>query len=195
MKVDVTKIEGYEQMSAEDKLKAIENYEFAEPDYSGYIPKSQYDKEKESFDKTASELAKVKKELKSKLTEEEQKAIAEKEERERLETELASLRKNALLAEHKSRFLANGYPDDLATGSAKALLDGDYDTFFKNQTAFQTQLVTQLKSDMIAKTPYPQGGSEKHNVMTLKDFRSLSAQDRMKWAEEHPDEYKLLYGG
>ena len=52
MKVDVSKIEGYESMSAEEKLKAIESYEFAEPDYSGYVTK-------DTFDKTASEYSVV----------------------------------------------------------------------------------------------------------------------------------------
>lgn len=188
MKIDVTKIEGYNEMSAEDKLKAIESYEFAEPDYSGYVSK-------DTFDKTASELAKAKKDLKAKMTEEEQKAIEAKEARERIETELAELKKEKALAEHKARFLANGYSDELATSSAKAMLDGDYDTFFKNQATFQTELESKFKSDMLAKTPYPKGGGEKHNVMTLKDFRSLPAKDREKWATEHPDEYRLLYGG
>ena len=188
MKVDVTKIEGYAEMSAEDKLKAIENYEFDDPDYSGYVSK-------DTFDKTASELAKTKKDLRAKLTEEEQRAIADKEARERIESELAELKKEKTIAEHKSRFLAHGFSDELATANAKALIDGDFDTFFNGLTKYQEELTTKVKSDMIAKTPYPQGGSDKHNVMTLKEFRALTPDKREKWANEHPDEYKLLYTG
>ena len=67
-KVDVTKIEGYDKMTPEEKIKALEAYETEDPDMSGYV-------KKEVFDKTASELAAKKKELTEKLTEDEQKKI------------------------------------------------------------------------------------------------------------------------
>lgn len=60
-KIDVSKIEGYAEMSAEDKLKALEAYDVPDPDMSGFVSKEQ-------FDKTASELAAKKKELRDKLT-------------------------------------------------------------------------------------------------------------------------------
>ena len=187
MKIDKSKIEGYDEMSAEDKVKALEALELDEPDYSGYVTK-------DTFDKTASELAKAKKDLKAKLSEDEQRAIEAKEARERIEAELAELKKEKALAEHKAKFLANGYSDELASSSAKALLDGDFDTFFKNQATYQTEMQTKIKSDLIAKTPYPQGGGKGgHNAMTLKELRSLSFAERTKWASEHPEEYKLLY--
>jgi molybdopterin converting factor small subunit len=125
---------------------------------------------------------------------EKQRAIEAKEARERIEAELAELKKEKALAEHKAKFLANGYSDELASSSAKALLDGDFDTFFKNQATYQTEMQTKIKSDMIAKTSYPQGGGKGgHNAMTLKELRSLSFAERTKWASEHPEEYKLLY--
>ena len=62
MKLDLTKIEGYENMTPEEKLKALEGYDVPDPDYSGYVKKDMYDK-------TASELAEKKKQLQAKLTE------------------------------------------------------------------------------------------------------------------------------
>jgi hypothetical protein len=185
-----SKIEGYDTMSAEEKLKALEEFEMEEkePDYSGYISK-------DTFDKTASELAKLKKEYKAKLTEDEQRAIEEKEAKLRMEEELAGLKREKALAEHKARFLSNGYSEDLATSSAMALLDGDFDTFFKNQATYQADLEKKYKSDMMAKTPYPKGGSGNHDIMTKENFKKLSFADRDKWRTEHPEEYKLLYGG
>ena len=67
-KIDVSQIEGYAEMSAEDRLKALEEFEVEDPDYTGYV-------KKEVFDKTASELAEQKKQLKSKLTEDEAQKI------------------------------------------------------------------------------------------------------------------------
>ena len=77
-KIDVSKIEGYAEMSAEDKLKALEAFDIPDPDYSGYV-------DKKLFDKTASELAEKKKELRDKLSEDEAAKLKEKEERDELE--------------------------------------------------------------------------------------------------------------
>ena len=68
MKIDVTKIEGYAEMSAEEKLKALEEFDMPDPDYSGYVKKDLYDK-------TASELAAKKKELKDKLSDDEREKL------------------------------------------------------------------------------------------------------------------------
>ena len=35
MKIDVSTIEGYSEMTAEQKLKALESFEIADPDYTG----------------------------------------------------------------------------------------------------------------------------------------------------------------
>ena len=66
MKIDLTKIEGYrEDMTAEEKLALLDKYEAPGADYTGYI-------KKDTFDKTASELAEAKRKLKEKQTEETQ---------------------------------------------------------------------------------------------------------------------------
>ena len=62
MKIDITKLEGYkDDMTAEEKLALYEAYEIAEPSYEGYI-------KKDTFDKTASELAQIKKQMKEKMS-------------------------------------------------------------------------------------------------------------------------------
>ena len=63
MKIDVTKIEGYETMSAEEKLKALEELEIDTKEFTkGYV-------KKEVFDKTASDLAALKKKDRENLSE------------------------------------------------------------------------------------------------------------------------------
>ena len=84
MKLDLTKIEGYENMTPEEKLKALEGYDVPDPDYSGYVKKDMYDK-------TASELAEKKKQLQAKLTEDEAAKQKEQEEREELQHKYAKL--------------------------------------------------------------------------------------------------------
>ena len=63
-KIDISSIEGYAEMSAEEKLEALEAFELPEPDYSGYV-------KKELLDKASSEAANFKKQLREKMTEEE----------------------------------------------------------------------------------------------------------------------------
>lgn len=59
-KIDISKIDGYADMTPEQKIAALEAFETEDPDYSGYV-------RKDIFDKTASELAAKKKELNEKL--------------------------------------------------------------------------------------------------------------------------------
>ena len=63
MKIDVTKIEGYSEMSAEEKLAALESYTIPDPDYTGYV-------KKDAFDKAASEAAEWKRKHNALLSEE-----------------------------------------------------------------------------------------------------------------------------
>ena len=86
MRSDITTVAGYSYtVTAEEKLKLDENFEMAEPSYEGYI-------KKDAFDKTASELANLKKQLKDKMTEEEQKAAERAEKDAEIMRELEALR-------------------------------------------------------------------------------------------------------
>lgn len=94
-KIDVSQIEGYAEMSAEDKLKALEEFEIADPDYSGYV-------KKEVFDTTAHELAEKKKELKAKLTDDEAEKQKQKEEQETLQANYEKLLRESTVSKDKA---------------------------------------------------------------------------------------------
>ena len=65
MNIDTSTIEGFESMTAEQKVEALLKVEVPEKvDLAGYV-------KKDLFDKTASELAEAKKAAKAKMTEEE----------------------------------------------------------------------------------------------------------------------------
>lgn len=186
-KIDVTKIEGYAEMSAEDKVKALEAYETDEPDLSGYVSK-------ETFDKTASELATKKKELKAKMTEDEAKKIAEAEEKEALQARIAELETKEKISANKAQFLSLGYSEEDATSTAKALVDGDIATVFRNLKAHQVAYEKKIRADVLAETPRPDGlGTGGKETMTREELRKMSAPERVKWAEAHPEEYKKIY--
>ena len=185
-KIDVTLIEGYDKMTAEEKLKALEALELPAPDYTGYI-------KKETFDKTASELAGLKKQLREKLTEEEAAKLREKEEREALEAKYNKLLRESEIAKHKAKLIGLGYEEELAEETATAIADGDSEKVFVNQKKHLTAFEKKIKADVLKDTPKPPKGGEP-SAMTLDKFRKLSPMERLKYSQEHPEEYKELYG-
>lgn len=186
-KIDVSKIEGYADMSAEDKLKALEAYDVPDPDYSGYVPKEQ-------FDKTASELAAKKKELRDKLTDDEAAKQKEQEERESMQKELDALRRESAVSKNKAKLIGLGYEEALAEETAEAMADGKLDKVFANQKKHLEAFEKKVRAEALKNTPKPTPDGDS-KTMTLKALREMSPADRLKYAEEHPDEYKELYTG
>ena len=181
MKIDVTKISGYESMTAEEKLKALEEYSIPEPDYSGYV-------RKEVFDKTASEAAEWKRKHNALLSEEEQAKIAREEELTNLRNSVAQMTREKQIAQYKAEYIAMGYSEQLAAKSAEAAADGDTATVFANQKAFLEAHDQALKAGLLQNTPTPPGGTggskvwTKASIMEVKDPR-----ERQKLISEHID--------
>ena len=186
-KIDVTQIEGYAEMSAEDKLKALEGFDIPDPDYSGYV-------KKDLFDKTASELAEKKKQLKDKMTEDEQKAQKEQEEREELQSKYDKLLRESEISKHKAKLVALGYEETLADETAVAMVDGDMEKVFANQKKHLDSVEKRVRADALKDTPKPTPDGDS-KTMTLEKFRKMSPAERAAFYEEHPEEYKELYGG
>lgn len=184
-KIDTSTIEGYSDMTPEQKIAALEAYESAEPDYSGYV-------KKDVFDKTASELAAKKKELNAKLSEDEKKRRQEQEDREKLQSAYDQLLRDSKISKFKAELLAMGYEDKLASETAEAMVDGDNDKVFANQKK-QLQVVQKAaRAEALKKTPKPQPDGD-GKAMTLTEFRKLSPQERYAFAEKNPEDYKALY--
>ena len=187
MKIRTDKIEGYNDMTLEQKLEALENLEVEEPDYSGYVTK-------EMFDKTASELANSKKQLKEKMTADEIKAKEDAESREKLQKDYDELLKKVTVSENKAKLLALGYDDALATETAEAMANGELDKVFANQKRHLDAVEKKVRSEILKDTPKPEGGSSE-DAMTKEKLRGMTAQERYTYSVEHPEEYQKIYGG
>lgn len=184
-KIDVSQIKGYADMSAEEKLKALEALDLPDPDYSGYV-------KKEQFDKTASELAAKKKELNEKLSADEQAKQKEAEERQALEEKYNALLRESAVSKNKSKLLGLGYEEKLADETAEAMADGNLDKVFANQKKFLDGFEKSIRAEVLKDTPKPTGDGDT-KTMTLENLRKMSPMERMKYSQEHPDEYKNLY--
>ena len=188
-KVDITKIEGYENMTPEEKIKALEAFEIEdkEPDYSGYV-------KKDVFDRTASELAGVKKQLKDKMTDDEAAKQKEQEEREELQSKYEKLLHDSEVAKNKAKLLGLGYDEKLADETAEAMASGDLEKVMANQKKHLEAFEKKVRAEALKDTPKPTGDGDS-KTMTLEKLRAMSPSERYTYSQEHPEEYKELYGG
>lgn len=174
MKIDTSTIEGYADMTPEQKLAAIEALEVPDPvDLTGYV-------KKDALDKAAKEAAEYKRQLNAKLSDDEAAKVKEAEEKAELETKYTELLRKSTVAEHTARFLALGYEEKLARETAEALFDGDMDKVFTNQQAFKAAMEKSIKADVLKHTPAPDGaggGSEEkaENVELAKAMGAAKA--------------------
>jgi hypothetical protein len=179
------KIEGYESMTNEEKLAALEAYE---PDMSGYVSK-------DVFDKKASEAADLSKKLRERMSEEEAKAAKEAEEKADLIAKLEQLQYEKMVNIYVAQYVGMGYDEALAKSSAEALAKGDTDTVFKNQKAHVAAREKALKTELLKATPAPAAGGTPEGGMTKEAFSKLTLAEKAKFADENPEKYKEFYGG
>jgi len=156
MAIDWSKVEGYtEDMSAEDKLKLLEDQgipgEDFDPAKKGFVPKAQ-------FDKVSSDLAAVKKQLRTKQTEEEQAQADREAADQKIQEELESLRRDKALSTYKASYLAMGYDDKAATAAATAMVDGDMTALFAVMKKHGEDAEKALKAKLLNDTPEPPAG-------------------------------------
>lgn len=154
--IDTSTIEGFEGMTAEQKVEALLSVEVPEKvDLTGFVTKA-------TFDKTASDLADAKKQLREKMTADEQAANAAAEATQKLQDDYNALLKKSTIAEHTANYLALGYDENLAKSTAEALFDGDMEKVFANQQMFNANREKELRAEIMKDTPRPNGagGSE-----------------------------------
>lgn len=157
--IDTTKIEGFDSMTAEQKVNALLGVSIPdEVDLSKYVLKSQ-------FDKTASDLAESKRQLKGRMTEDEAaKAARDEKEAEtqaqidKLKEDLEKANRQLQISAYKNSYLNLGYDEKLAQETAEALANGDTEKVFANQIKHKADLEAKIKADLMKKDPRPSGG-------------------------------------
>jgi hypothetical protein len=149
MKIDTTRIEGYAEMTAEEKLKALEELEIEVPkDNSEEVTKL-----KTALSNANSDAAKWKAALREKQTEAER-AEAERAEREKaIEDELRTLRRDKTVSGYLAQCLALGYDKDLALRAAEAMADNDAAAIMACQQDFLEAKQKELEAAALNKQP------------------------------------------
>lgn len=152
------KIEGFENMTAEEKLAAIAAYD---PTQNGYVAK-------ETLDKATSEAAGYKKQLKDLQNASQNAANNQKS----LEDRIAELEKEKAISGAEAKYLGLGYSAELAKSSAQALISGDYDKLFADLQSFNADMAKKTAAERIKQTPGPLGGTASQSP----DYSKLIAE-------------------
>lgn len=186
-KINTATIEGYESMTAEEKLAALEALDMPEPDFTGWV-------KKDVADKYASEAAGYKKQLRERMSEDEANKAKAAEDLAAVMEELEQLRTEKVVTENTNKFLGLGYDEKLARETATALNKGEMDVVFKNHAKFLESREKQLRAEILRETPSPAPGVGE-NKPNKADFAKMSLAEKAKFAQENPEIYKELYGG
>ncbi len=182
-KINTSAIEGYEAMSAEEKLAALEALDI--PDV---------DKIKSALDKATSEAAGYKKQLRERMTEDEARAAKDAEEREAIMTELEQLRAEKVIDQHTTKFLGLGYDEKMARETAEALAAGNTELVFKNHAKFIADREKALKAEILKSTPTPPAGDGAEKK-TRDDFKKMTLAEKQQFARENPEMFNEFIGG
>lgn len=151
MKIDVSKIEGFEEMSAEDKVKAVLAYEFEEP--KAPDTNAEITKLKTALSKANSESAEWKRQFREKQTESERAEAERNESFQKMQDELTALKREKLLSDYSKQCMALGYDADLAAECAEAMADGRFNDVFAIQQRFMAAKTKEIEAAALNKQP------------------------------------------
>lgn len=173
-KIDTSKIKGYAEMSLDDKLKALEAFEYEDN-------AAELEKQKAAVSKANSEAAAWKKKHNELLSEDEQQKQQQAEDIAAMQKELDELRRDKTVSQFTAKFIAQGYDEKLAADTAKAMADGDTDKVFANQQTFLEAYAKQVKASAIQGTPKPAAGAGSNGADFSK--KAANAQSTGNFAE------------
>lgn len=194
-KIDTSAIEGYDSMTTEEKLAALESFEYADNS-------DELSKYKSVVSKANSEAAEYKRQLKdanSKIQQAEQKGKEGQTEAEKqieaMRKQLDEMKRDKSVSDYTSRLVSNGFESDAASKAAVALVDHDADSFFESLSKFVEDHDKKVRAELAQHSIAPKAGpkdSGSASGMTKKKLMGMSLMEQNRFSIEHPDEYREL---
>ncbi len=166
-------------MSAEEKLVALESFEFADN-------AAEMEKLKAAISKANGEAAEWKRKHNALLGEDAKKQSEYETALDEVRKEVASLQREKTLATYNAQLISQGYDEALALRGATAMADGDMTSLVTIQKEFLEGYEKKLKADVLKKTPTPPAGNG-GNVVTKADFLKLSTDKQMEFIKDNPN--------
>ncbi len=172
--ISTENIAGFDEMTPEQKVEALLGVEIPEQvDLSAYVKKS-------VFDAKAAEASNLSKQLKSKMSEDEQRKAAEEEAKQAenqkfadLESKYQELLKNSTLKEHTISLTGLGFDEKLAGETANAIVEGDASKLFANMKKFLDNYRKSIEKELMDKTPSPAGTVGEDEDPAVKKAKAL----------------------
>lgn len=134
--------------------------------------------------------------LKERMTAEELAEAQRNEKVKELETKVAAYERENKISKSYAGYIGLGFGEELAMSTATALIDGDDETLNANFKTFIDSLVQDTRKATLANAMKnisgPEGGNET-KVFTKEDIRKMSGAERLKFYNEHPEEYRQIY--
>lgn len=173
MKIDLSTIEGYDAMTPEAKLQALESFEFDTTEWDSL--KETAKNQKALIDKYTGEIGALKKKEKEGLSEADRKSREQEETLQALQEKYDALLKRTTISDYAAKYMALGYDEALALEAAEALANGEMDKVFASGEKFRAELEKKQKAEAAKATPRLDGrgsGSKsltKADIMKIKD--------------------------
>ena len=173
MKIDLNSIQGYASMTPEQKLAALEGFEFDTSELDTL--RAETKNQKSLIDKYTGEIGQLKKKQNEGLSEAERKAAEQQEAMAKLQEKYDKLLLQSTIASYKAKYLGLGYEEALAEDTAKALANGEIDKVFANNAKHLEAVEKKQKADAARNTPKLDGGGSgvapktKEDIYKIKD--------------------------
>jgi hypothetical protein len=149
---------------------------------------------KNALSKSNSENAEWKKKHREALSEEERKAQETADLIKQLQEQNEKLVRESNVSKHKAKFLGMGYEEALAGEAAVAMADGDMTKVFEFQQKHLEAFEKKIRADAMKGTKKPVSDKESGPV-TREQVAKMSMEERIKFYQENPEDYKHIYGG
>ena len=160
MKIDTSTIEGYATMTAEQKLAALESFEY--DDHA-----SEIEKLKNANSKANSEAAEWKRKHNALLSDEDKKKqeaadnlLDLQKQLETANSKIAEMEKATTISNYTAKYLALGYDEALARETAVAMQAGEMDKVFANGEKHKAALEAKIKAELMNGDPKPSGAGD-----------------------------------
>ena len=164
-------IEGYADMTPEQKLAALEALEKVDTD-------KEIERYKMAASKANSEAADYKRKLTEKMTEAEREQAARVEELETLRNEVAESRRRETIAQNKARFASLGFDEALASKAAEAMSDGKTDDVFETLKAHLDVHDKAYRDQLLKKGSEPPAGkNEEVRTLTPDEMKNMTPDE------------------
>jgi len=149
MRIDTSKIEGYDAMSADEKLAALTNYEFPEQEENN----SEIEKLKIALSKANSQASEWKKQFRETQTEQERQAAELADAQKQMQEQLDAYKAKERVSSYANKLMAAGVDADTATTMANSLPEGVTDEYFAAYKSFIEAKIKEVESAALSRQP------------------------------------------